>query len=301
MRARPAGSLLVIISKLEGGLGNQMFQYAAGLRLATARNARLKLDLSGLDDPTLRTPRSYELGTFALTAEFASPGEVEAFMTRGGGLFGRLASRWSRDRSRRAALERTFCFDPQVLLLPDDVCLRGYWQSERYFEDVSDLIRAELTFRASATGRNAETLEEIAACSSVSLHVRRGDYLTDPAVYAMHGVCSVDYYHRAVGCIRDRVSNPIFYLFSDDPEWVRENLDLGDPVRLVDQNGVDAGFEDLRLMSRCAHHIIANSTFSWWGAWLNPNPDKIVVAPKRWFAEDSLDTSDLLPASWVKL
>jgi hypothetical protein len=291
----------VIISRLEGGLGNQMFQYAAGLRLATARNTRLKLDLSGLDDPTIRTPRSYELDAFAVTAELASPSDIEPIMARSGGLIGGLAARWPRDRSRPATVERTFCFDPQVLLLPDGVCLRGYWQSERYFEDVSDLVREELTFRASAVGRNAETLKEIAACNSVSLHVRRGDYMTDPAVYAMHGVCSIDYYHHAVDHIRERVANPTFYLFSDEPEWVRENLDLGGSVRLVDHNGPEDGSEDLRLMSRCAHHIIANSTFSWWGAWLNPGPDKIVIAPKRWFADDSLDTSDLLPASWVKL
>lgn len=291
----------MIISRLEGGLGNQMFQYAAGLRLAAARNTRLQLDLSGLDDPTIRTRRSYELDTFAVTAKLASPSNVEAIVASSGGLLGQLAARWSRDRSRPAAVERTFGFDPQVLLLPDGVCLRGYWQSERYFEDVPDLVREELRFRSSAVGRNAETLKEIAACNSVSLHVRRGDYMTDPAVYAMHGVCSIDYYQRAVAYIVDQISNPTFFLFSDEPDWVRENLDLCASVRLVDYNGPAAGSEDLRLMSRCAHHIIANSTFSWWGAWLNPSPDKIVVAPKQWFADGARDTSDLLPASWVKL
>jgi hypothetical protein len=301
LRAGSGGLLPVIISRLEGGLGNQMFQYAAGLRLAMARNTQLKLDLSGLDDPTIRTPRSYELDAFAITAELAGPSDIEAIMARSGGLVARLMARWSRDRSRTAAVERTFCFDPQVLLLPDGVCLRGYWQSERYFEDASDLVREELTFRTTAVGLNAETLNAIAACNSVSLHVRRGDYITDPAVYAMHGVCSADYYHRAVEHMRERVADPTFYLFSDEPEWVRENLDLGDSVRLVDHNGAENGFEDLRLMSRCAHHIIANSTFSWWGAWLNPSPDKIVVAPKRWFADESIDSSDLLPESWVKL
>jgi len=291
----------VIISRLKGGLGNQMFQYAAGLRLAMARNTLLKLDLSGLDDPTVRTPRSYELDAFAITAELADPSDIEAITARSGGLVSRLLARWSRDRSGTAAVEQTFCFDPQVLSLPDGAYLRGYWQSEHYFEDASDLVREELTFRSSAVGLNAEALKEITACSSVSVHVRRGDYLTDPAVYAMHGVCSVDYYRHAIDYIRERVSSPIFYLFSDEPEWVRENLDLGDSVRLVDHNSAKDGFEDLRLMSRCAHHIIANSTFSWWGAWLNHSPNKIVVAPKRWFADESMDTSDLLPESWVKL
>jgi len=291
----------VIISRLEGGLGNQLFQYAAGRRLADARNTALELDVSGLDDPTVRTPRSYELGAFAIRAELASPGEIDAIATRGGSAVSRLLGCRARTRSRRAASERTFRFDPEVLALPDGVYLRGYWQSERYFEDASDRIRQDLRFRAPATGGNAEILKEIAEQRSVSLHVRRGDYLTDPAVLAMHGVCSLDYYHRAVDYIRRNVPDPTFYLFSDDPGWVRENLDLRDRVRLLDHNGVDAPAEDLRLMSRCAHHIVANSTFSWWGAWLNPDPHKIVIAPERWFADESIDTSDLLPASWVKL
>jgi len=291
----------VIITRLEGGLGNQLFQYAAGRRLAAARNVPLKLDVSKLADPTVRTPRCYELGAFSIRAPLASRSEIEANIAGAGGAVGRLLARRSKARSTQAASERGFRFDPEVLALPDGVYLSGYWQSERYFEDVADLIREELAFRTPATGRNAEISKEIADHHSVSLHVRRGDYLTDPAVYAMHGVCSIDYYHRAVDFIRKRVSDPTFYLFSDDPQWVRENLDLRDRVRLLDHNGIDAGVEDLRLMSRCAHHIIANSTFSWWGAWLDPDPDKIVIAPKRWFADDSIDTADLLPASWVKL
>ena len=142
---------------------------------------------------------------------------------------------------------------------------------------------------------------EIAACNAVSLHVRRGDYAADPVVTSMHGLCPLDYYDRAVEYVLGRVSDPAFFLFSDDPDWVREHLKLRGSVSVVDHNGPDSGSEDLRLMSLCRHHIIANSTFSWWGAWLDPRPDKLVIAPKRWFADESLDTSDLLPAGWVKL
>jgi hypothetical protein len=265
------------------------------------RNAELKLDLSEFEKLDYRTPRFYELGVFGISAECAPSDEVASLSRPAGRSIRWWLPKCCRSSSMLAAIERHFHFDSQVLLLPDDVIVDGYWQSERYFADVADLVRREFSFKRSAGGRNAEVAAEIAACNSVSLHVRRGDYATDPVVMAMHGVCSLDYYDRAVEYIVERVSDPVFFLFSDDPDWVREQLKVHGSVRVVDHNGPDAGCEDLRLMGQCNHHIIANSTFSWWGAWLNLNPDKIIVAPKQWFADESLDTTDLLPASWVKL
>ena len=147
----------------------------------------------------------------------------------------------------------------------------------------------------------AELMAKIESCHSVSLHVRRGDYASDPVFLAMHGLCPLDYYERAVKHVSERVSDPVFFLFSDDPDWVRANLNVHGTVEVVDQNGPDAGSEDLRLMSRCRHHIVANSTFSWWGAWLNGGAPKIVVAPQRWFADESMNAVDLIPEAWVKL
>jgi hypothetical protein len=291
----------VIITRLKGGLGNQLFQYAAGFRLASIRNTELKLDLSEFDNPNYRTPRSYELGVFKVTAEPVSAHDEASISTSAGPAFRRWLPERFRPRSSTAAIERHFQFDPAVLSLPGDVIMDGYWQSERYFADVSDLVREEFSLKQCAAGRNAEMAAEIAGCNAVSLHVRRGDYAADSVVMATHGVCPLDYYDRAVDYVVERVSNPAFFVFSDDPDWVREHLELRGSVEVVDHNGPDACSEDLRLMSRCVHHIIANSTFSWWGAWLNSSPDKIVVAPSRWFADDSLNTSDLLPASWVKL
>ena len=198
-------------------------------------------------------------------------------------------------------MERHFHFDPEVASLPDGVCLEGYWQSERYFAQVADRVRHDLTLEKPPAGRDAELLAEIAAGNAVSLHVRRGDYVTDPAASATHGVCPLDYYRRAIAFIAERVADPVFFLFSDDPEWTRANLDLGGAATLVDHNGPDRGHEDLRLMSHCDHHIIANSSFSWWGAWLDPRPQKMVVAPRQWFRDASKDTSDLIPESWVQL
>jgi len=291
----------MVITKLKGGLGNQLFQSAAGLRLAFTRKATLKVDLSALDNPGSFAPRSYEMGGFRFSAEIADPSEVAAQAEPAPRGLRRLFSRWRNASAGSPAIERHFCFDPDVLSLPDGVCLEGYWQSERYFSDAADRVRKEFSFRNPPVGKNAEILNEVAACNSVSLHVRRGDYVTNPETNATHGVCSIDYYYRAIDFIRERVSNPSFFLFSDEPKWVRENLEFDGSTTVVDHNGPDAGCEDLRLMSHCQHHIIANSSFSWWGAWLNPNRNKIVVAPEHWFADGLRDTSDLIPETWVKL
>jgi hypothetical protein len=290
----------MIVTRICGGLGNQMFQYAAGRRLALLRGTGLLLDLSSLDDPRVPTPRRYELGAYPIRATIASAAELEAVAARRDSLAARIARRACGSR-RGAATERHFHFDPEVLELPDGSCLEGYWQSERYFADVADDVRRELTLERPAAGRNALLLERIDACNAVSVHVRRGDYVTVPQTNAIHGVCPLDYYREAARYVAERVADPVFFVFSDDPHWVRDHLRLDGETVLADHNRPDAAPEDMRLMSRCAHHVIANSTFSWWGAWLDPRPDKIVVAPRRWFQEGKLDTSDLVPASWIRL
>jgi hypothetical protein len=291
----------MIITRLKGGLGNQLFQSAAGLRLARARNTKLLVDRSLLESSAFRTARSYEMDAFRFSAEMACPKDVKTLAPPVLSRIRRRITRLSGSNSGFPEKERHFHFDPDVLSLPDGVCLDGYWQSEFYFADSVDRVRKEFTFKKSPVGKNVEIIAEMASCNAVSLHVRRGDYVTDPGANAIHGVCSVDYYYRAIDYISERVPNPVYFLFSDDPEWVRENLELRGPASVIDHNGLEAGCEDLRLMSQCKHHIIANSSFSWWGAWLNSNPNKIVVAPEGWFADGPRDTSDLIRASWVKL
>jgi len=287
----------VIITRLQGGLGNQMFQYAAGVRLAAARQTRLKLDVSLLGARDVATPRRYELGCFRISAERATPEELEALLAKRS-LAARISPRLDR---RAAARERHFHYDPAVARLPDDTCLQGYWQSARYFEDSAERVRQEFRFRSEPSGRNVELAEEIGARAAVSLHVRRGDYAAHAATRAYHGLCPVDYYHRAASYVAERVRDPIFVLFSDDPEWTRTHLDLRARTIAIEHNGPDDGAEDLRLMSLCRHHVIANSTFSWWGAWLCTKPEKIVTAPERWFSDGARDTSDLIPDRWVRL
>ena len=294
----------MIVTHLLGGLGNQLFQYAAGRRLAQVRGAELKLDVTGLDNPDSRTVRHYELAPFNVMQSFPTEGDITKLTRPNSRLLPRLFHRITRKGERLPMSyikEPHYYFDPRILDLPDGVYLDGYWQSERYFADTTELIRKEVTFRESPSGRNAELAREIAECQAVSLHVRRGDYVTNQVTNQVHGICDLDYYARAVAHIADKVNRPVFFLFSDDPAWVRENIRLDHPARIVDHNDPEHGYEDMRLMSLCRHHIIANSSFSWWGAWLNPLPDKIVVAPERWFNNYDADTRDLCPAGWVRL
>ena len=138
-------------------------------------------------------------------------------------------------------------------------------------------------------------------CNSVSVHIRRGDYISNKDTNALLGVCPMDYYDRAIAYIVERVVNPCFYFFSDDIAWVRRTFSLPFQSRFVDHNSGRQSFNDMRLMSLCRHHIIANSSFSWWGAWLGRNGDKTVIAPRRWFRRDIMDLKDLCPDSWVLL
>jgi hypothetical protein len=138
----------------------------------------------------------------------------------------------------------------------------------------------------------------IAGCNAVSLHVRRGDYVSNPDSSRVHGLCGADYHQAAVRRIAEVVPQPHLFVFSDDPQWAAGNLHLDHPATIVTGNDTRRDYEDLHLMSLCKHHIVANSSFSWWGAWLDTNPDKIVIAPERWFAHEQHDTRDLLPPTW---
>jgi hypothetical protein len=297
----------VVIARLLGGLGNQMFQYATGRALALRRGATLKLDITGFAEVGPHTERRYELDSFQI---HASPADAEDL-----GQFGRSRRaeyppldrvlRWLRiDRSNGAwpvYRERHFQFDPALPQLRAPVYLDGYWQSERYFSDIAAPLRQEFTAKMPLDPENEALGRSIDAVNAVSLHVRRGDYVNNPATNRFHGVCSLDYYQRALDYISLRVKEPHLFVFSDDQRWTRANLRCAVTTTFVDVNSPDCGYRDMGLMARCRHHIIANSSFSWWGAWLNPSHEKIVIAPDRWFGASRNDTRDLLPPSWVRL
>jgi hypothetical protein len=174
--------------------------------------------------------------------------------------------------------------------------MMGYWQSERYFLEQQKSIREDFRFRQAFAGFNAALAAEMSSSPSVSVHLRRGDYLSDQIM----DVCSLDYYRAAAKYIEESIGRPTYYVFSDDTDWVRSHVDFLPGATFIDHNkGLDS-HKDMQLMSRCKHHIIANSSFSWWGAWLNPSPHKIVVAPSTWFRHGR-DDSDHVPSQWIRL
>lgn len=293
----------MIIVKLMGGLGNQMFQYAAGRRLALLRDVPLKLDIS---DYNLNKLRSYKLDHFNIVASFASNGDIQAIkrvnIDKKGPIV-RLIQKMGIDNiySKSSYFqELAFNYDRNFLKLPKDVYISGYWQSERYFIDIGDVIRQDFSFKDS-NFESKVISEEIRSSSSVSVHIRRGDYVTNSHTNKYHGTCSLDYYNKAVKYIGKKVDKPLFYIFSDDIDWVEKNLTVDYPMTVISNQYSCSDIEDLRLMSMCKHHIIANSSFSWWGAWLGKKDDGIIIAPKKWFNLSKNNTKDLIPKSWQRI
>jgi hypothetical protein len=291
----------MIIVRIIGGLGNQMFQYAAGRRLAAIHNTALKLDISDFADYNLHR---YGLSVFNIKESFATPEEVQLLKESESGSLKKMFENLLR---RPSKLEKThiretqYHFDPQILALPNSIYLDGYWQSEKYFADIADSIKNEFTVRLPQTGTNLELAQKISSCDSVSLHVRRGDYVTDAKTNTIHGTCDLEYYERCIENLVQKIHHPCFFIFSDDPDWAARNLKMAYPATFIGHNGPEKNYEDLRLMSQCRHHIIANSSFSWWGAWLGQHQETIVCAPKRWFNSPSFNTKDLLPQTWVRI
>jgi len=293
-----------MIVRLMGGLGNQLFQYAAGRRLAYLHQTSLKLDITSFETDT--RGREYSLSHFCIQQVFATAEEIAKITGISKKGLARKASRLGQKLKpyyRRSIFSEPHLkpFDPNILKTPKDVYLNGYWQSEKYFVGIQEIIRREFTIRFEQDPQSRQIAEKAANTQSVSIHVRRDDNVWNPASIRTHGTCSLDYYNKCVSLIAEKVANPHFFVFSDDSPWVLKNLRLDYPSTYVTHNYMIRDYEDLRLMSLCKHHIIANSSFSWWAAWLNPNPDKIVLYPRKWFNEANFDTRDLFPEGWIMI
>ena len=292
------------IVKLMGGMGNQMFQYAFGQMLG----ADVKYDYSWFEEVkkgNRGTVRDYELGVFSLTAPAATEEEVrhclneKTVVCRLPGFLRRLLGKKKKQVfSNRRSEKQTNVYEPELLLAKGDVYYEGYFQCEQYFADHRGQILRDFSLKVPLNEANEKMLEKIRSCQSVSLHVRRGDY-TQADNVRFHGLCSLDYYRDAIDYVASKVERPEFFLFSDDVDWVKDNLKIAYPYTVVDINDGATAYFDLECMKNCKHNIIANSSFSWWGAWLNENPEKIVVAPQRWFA--GARSVDVVPESWKKI
>ena len=291
----------MIIVKLQGGLGNQMFQYAIGRHLFHVNKDILKLDITSFKN---NTKRSYSLDCFNFPEVFATNEEIKWFKKyqRKPGRVWFLYNRLFAEKAKYAQ-EGQFHFDQEILKLKSPVYLDGYWNTEKYFQDIRDILLKDFQIKIPLSGKNKEISERIILVDSVSVHVRRGDYANDPKTNIVHGTLSNEYYDKAFMLIKKLVKDPRFFIFSDDIGWVRNNIVFPFPATYIDWNDDKTAFEDLRLMSLCKHHIIANSTFSWWGAWLSQNPKKIAIAPLKWFntKKSSTDTRDVIPDSWISI
>jgi hypothetical protein len=289
----------LIIVKLYGGLGNQMFQYAFGKSFSIRYGIPLKLDISSLFEY-----RKYEMDIFNLDTDIATKEDMLLFDRRNLSLGKRVLFKIKHCFlkplyiSEKEGLE-LFIFPKKV---SKNVLISGYWQSEYFFKNIESDIRRDLLFPDITTESNMTFCSLIKQTNSVSLHIRRGDYLWNHN-NNVHGVLPLKYYHQAIEYIIEKVFNPIFFIFSDDADWVKENLDINGSFYIISGNKNKLAYIDMQLMSYCKHNIIANSSFSWWGAWLNDYSDKIVIAPSQWFShpfKNSLQ-KNIVPKEWISL
>lgn len=292
----------MIVVKLDGGLGNQLFQYAAGKALATRHNAELFFDITALEKCSRGvTPRSFELGFFSYVGKFINPDEFSyfSFSKYFPIIFRRL-------NGLSVYVEVGVGFSESFSSLPDNTFLAGYWQSPRYFADISAQLIFDLVPINALSQKSLAIAEEINLNNSVAIHVRRGDYVSLASAASFHGAMPLSYYMAAIARVRESVVDPMFFVFSDDQDWCRNNLKLGNSTTFVDHNFGDDSWQDLVLMGHCRHNVIANSSFSWWGAWIADQrwapQQRVVIAPARWFSgKADINLNDRFPAHWEVL
>jgi hypothetical protein len=290
----------MFIVKIHYGLGNQLFQYAFARSLALTRGVPFSMDLHFYQkhgqDP--KHPRVYQLDKFCIQENLASDEVVEKLISpsifdQGIIKLGIISRPYYK---RRIVYERSLSYDENMWQVENEVYLAGYWQDLRYFEKCEPIIRSDFKFKTAPTGLNKELLEKINSVESVAIHVRRGDYITDGFHTEHVGVADMLYYRDATKFLEGEISEARYFVFTDDPVWVKKNFDLGYAFELIEHNNQVNAFEDLRLMSACKHQVISNSSFGWWGAWLNSNQEKIVIAPKIW-RKNGPDMNK--PANWI--
>lgn len=274
----------MIYVNLKGGLGNQMFQYACGRALSLRANEPLALTRSEYAGDTKRT---FSVAHFVIHGSIIPPDGVP------------------RIQKLRALLEQKIlrrfyvAFDPSILTRKGAVYLDGYFQSEKYFSDYTDRIREDFTVVTELSSDANVVAKALQRDSkAVALHVRRGDYVSNTE---FGNIADTAYYARAIAAMRERIPDPHFYVFSDDIMWCKQNLPLSGGAVFVSKPDMH-DYEELTLMSMCKHNIIANSSFSWWGAWLNRNPEKVVIAPATWSnLHDDTWYRDIIPDSWIRV
>jgi hypothetical protein len=292
----------MIVVRLLGGLGNQMFQYSAGLALALKHSVPLRLDTTSLLD---RTPnsgavfRGFDLDVFTITAQIAQRSEIPFWFRRhANGRLGRKVDRLRRQWFPHQGSERAYHADSRFHTFGPNTYLEGFWQSPAYFDHCRDAIKREFTLKDELPAVIREYCDHIRNADSVCLNVRRGDFVGS----SFHGTMPIEYYSSALAIIGKRHDNPKVFVFSDDIEWCHNNLTLAYETVFMDHRYAGPKFSYyFALMQACKAFVIPNSSFAWWAAWLNSDIGKIVVAPKKWFQDSSRNTRDLIPATWIRI
>lgn len=282
----------MFIVKLKGGLGNQLFQYSFGRLMSVKRDEIFKLDkdvLGSLGD----TQREYSLDNFNISASIASPEEVARAKYPYG-----LLSKICRFISFKFLRIFHIGYEKNILKSKAKY-FDGFFQSYRYLDPIRSELLREISIKGGIRRELGVLIDDMASSNSVSIHVRRGDYVENKKTKKDHFVCNDDYYKKAISLITNKVEKPRFFIFSDDINWVKENFSLSNVIFVSDQGLSD--YEELILMSHCKHNIIANSSFSFWAAWLNNNGNKIIIAPKIWNRRYDKHYKDLAPLEWIRI
>lgn len=301
-------SIKSIVVSLYGGLGNQLFQYATGKSIALKNNLDLILDLKWFEEQKTSKDKTVTSREFAL-----EPFALDIFTQVVGlptqkfdGFFNRFLRNYNKltlknHEGYKIYKEKNFKFDEKVTSLNAPIWLDGYWQSFKYFEDIRGLLQSELNIRENLSPASKDILLKIENKNAICIHVRRGDYISNKSAAAFHGTCDLRYYKKGLELLRPWSNNSHCFIFSDEPDWVKNNITFPVQATVVSNNSASTAHEDLYLMSSCNDFIIANSSFSWWGAWLSSSKNKRVIAPKTWFTNQDIDTSDLIPNHWTRI
>lgn len=296
----------MVIVKVMAGLGNQMFQYASARAIAIQKNTDLYLDTKSYSNIAPGdTLRKYELSVYNIKASIATDNLLDSVLPQNSvrpRYIERVKEFFGQGRIW-TFLESHHGYNSAILEQPKNVYLSGWWQSPKYFTSIRSTLLEELEPANPPNAMNGRYITKAQTLNSVSLHVRRGDYVSNDNATKHHGLTPVAYYTKAIEYFSKEVPSPTFFVFSDDLTWCKENLPLNKVnCEFISGNDGDMAYEDIRIMKNCKHSIIANSSFSWWGAWLNENPKKIVIAPKIWVQDTKQNNElDIIPEEWIRL
>ena len=290
----------MIIVRLQGGMGNQMFQYALGRALSLKNDTTLKLDIGILNETKNSfIKREYNLDIYNISAEIATKNDIPSIHQnyRGDILIFKIYKYLERFIKSKGK-EKYFQYDPSILNTGPDVYLDGYWQSPKYFIGFEDIIKKDFTFKCKLSDKIINLIEVIKKENSVCVHVRRGDYVGNK----YHEIVGKDYYDKGIEYLNGKIKIDKIYVFSDDIGWCRENMAFQFPVMFVeDEYKGEKNEGHFALMKSCKYFIIPNSSFAWWSAWLSDYKNKIIICPTQWFADKSINSNDLIPKEWIKI